>query len=124
MACEVVRLLIVDDHAAARTGLRLRLTREPDLSIVGEAGDMRQALQLAEAHCPDVVLLDVSLGEDDGLELVEHVRVVAPGSDFVVLTLEDSVRNRRRADEVGVRAVVGKHEPTEVLLQAIRALRA
>jgi DNA-binding NarL/FixJ family response regulator len=120
----VVRLLIVDDHAAARTGLRLRLTREPDLSVVAEAGDMRQALQLAEAHTPDVVLMDLSLRDGDGLDLVERVRQVVPGSDFVVLTLEDSLHNRRRANAAGVRAVVGKHEPTEVLLEAIRGLRA
>jgi DNA-binding NarL/FixJ family response regulator len=118
-----MRLLIVDDHVAARIGLRLRLLREPDLNIVGEAGDMREALQLAEAHAPDVVLLDLSLPDGDGLDLVEPLRKVAPASECVVLTLEDSFDNRRRANAVGVRAVVGKHEPTDVLLHAIRTPR-
>jgi DNA-binding NarL/FixJ family response regulator len=123
MACESMRLLIVDDHVAARVGLRLRLMREPDLHIVGEAGDLRQALELAEVHAPDVVLLDLSLPDGDGLDLVEPLRKVAPTSKCVVLTLEDSLHNRRRAHAMGVRVVVGKHEPTEVLLQAIRAPR-
>jgi DNA-binding NarL/FixJ family response regulator len=117
---QAMRLLIVDDHVAARTGLRLRLKREPDLAIVGEAADIRQAEELAAQHAPDVVLVDMSLPDGDGLELVDRLRGVVPTTRCVILTLDDSVHVRRRAHTAGVTAVVGKHEPTAVLLRAIR----
>jgi DNA-binding NarL/FixJ family response regulator len=117
---QAMRLLIVDDHAAARTGLRLRLKREPDLTIVGEAADIREAEELAARHAPDVVLVDMSLPDGDGLELVDRLRTVAPASRCLILTLEDSQHVRQRARAAGVMAVVGKHEPTDVLLRAIR----
>jgi DNA-binding NarL/FixJ family response regulator len=120
---QAVRLLIVDDHVAARTGLRLRLKREPDLAIVGEAVDMREAEELAARHAPDVVLVDMSLPDGDGLQLVDRLRDVLPETRCVILTLDDSIHVRRRAQTAGVLAVVGKHEPTEVLLRAIRDSR-
>ena len=116
-----MRVLIVDDHAAARLGLRLRLAREPDLLVVGEGSDIEQGSQLALSLQPDVVLVDLSLPDGDGLDLVQHVRNQLPGSACVVLSLHDSMANRRRALAAGVAGFVGKQEPTEVLLSAIRS---
>ena|SRR5215510_6136343 len=117
----MVRVLIVDDHAAARLGLRLRLTREPDLTIVGEGSDLQEGSALAMSLQPDVVLVDLALPDGDGIELVERIRHHAPSSACVVLSMHDSVANRRRADSAGVAGFVGKQQPTEVLLTAIRA---
>jgi len=115
-----LRVLIVDDHAAARTGLRLRLARERDLAIVGEAIDARAAVDLGADLQPDVVLVDLSLPDADGIELVPRLRAVSPKSACLILSLHDSTANRERAAAAGVPAFVGKQEPTEVLLSAIR----
>ena len=116
-----VRVLVVDDHAAARLGLRLRLAREPDLLVVGEGRDLAHGSQLALSLQPDVVLVDLILPDGDGLDLVHRVRNHLPDSACVVLSLHDSSANRRRALAAGVAGFVGKQEPTEVLLGAIRS---
>jgi DNA-binding NarL/FixJ family response regulator len=119
-----VRVLIVDDHAAARLGLRLRLAREPDLKIVGEGRDAGEGSQLARSLLPDVVLVDLSLPDVDGIDLVHQLRQQVPGSACVVLSMHDSAANRRRAVAAGVAGFVGKQEPTDVLLSTIRAAAA
>ena len=118
----MLRLMIVDDHLAARQGLRLRLGREPDLLVVGEAEDGASALMLARTLEPDVVLMDLALPDTDGIELASRLREVLPGGQCVILSLHDSRQNRGRAQMAGVSAFVGKQEPTEVLLSAIRRL--
>ena len=120
---EPLRVLIVDDHAAARLGLRLRLGRERDLAVVGDAADMAGAVQLAPTLRPDVVLVDLLLPDGDGIELIGQLRQVVPKSAYLILSLHDSAHHRRRATAAGVTAFVGKQEPTEVLLTAIRRTR-
>jgi two-component system, NarL family, nitrate/nitrite response regulator NarL len=117
---EPLRVLIVDDHAAARFGLRLRLGREPDLAVVGDAADMAGAVRLAPQLRPDVVLVDLLLSDGDGIDLVSRLRQVAPRSACLILSLHDSAHNRRRAAAAGIAEFVGKQEPTQVLLTAIR----
>ncbi len=116
----VVRLVIVDDHPAARQGLRLRLGREADLRIVGEAATARDALTEVERLNPDVVVVDLALPDGDGIQLVQHLCSVLPRLRGVILTLHDAPSHRQRARQVGVGAFVGKHEPTQALLEAIR----
>lgn len=116
----VARLVIVDDHPAARQGLRLRLGREPDLLVLGEAATARDAVEEVTRLRPDVVLVDLCLPDGDGIELVQRLCSGMPGLRGVILTLKDAPAHRRRAAQGGVAAFVGKHEPTLVLLQAIR----
>lgn len=118
--CRVLRLLVVDDHAAARGGLRLRLSREPDLTIVGEAAAAAEALALAAGVSPDVILIDVDLPDGDGIDLLRSLREMLPQARCVILTLDDTPQQRSRALTMGAIGFVGKHEPTDVLLAAIR----
>jgi DNA-binding NarL/FixJ family response regulator len=117
-----LRLLIVDDHGPTRVGLRMRLARERDLSVVGEAGGPTDALHLAGRLRPDVVLVDLELGDTDtdGIELIGELRRVVPTSACVILSIEDSHHNRARASAAGISAFVGKQEGTDVLLRVIR----
>src|SRR5918992_5455602 len=97
------RLLLVDDHQLLRQGLR-RAIEEAGFDVVGEAGDGREAVRLAQALRPDLVLMDVSMPVLDGIEATRQLRVAAPEARVVVLTMhgEEEVVNRAlRAGAVG-----------------------
>ena len=81
-----IRVLIVDDHEVVRHGLRQLLEREADMEVIGEAGSGLDAIGLAEAKRPDVVLLDAKLGDIDGPDVCRRVLTVSPATSVVVLT--------------------------------------
>ena len=116
----MITLLLVDDHPAARRAVRMHVELEPDLGVVGEVGDAPTALALAEQLAPDVVLMDLELPGMGGIEATADLRRRTPASAVVVFTLYDSDRNRTDAHAAGAAACVGKQEPAEVLLSAIR----
>ena len=120
MPASPIHVLLVDDQPAVRRGLRLRLGLEPDLRVIGDAQDGQEALELAGALSPHVVVMDVAMPGLDGLMAASALRSVAPHSRVVILTLHDDLATRRRATSVGVSAFVAKHEPPEVLVAAIR----
>ena len=117
----MIRVLLVDDQAHVRVGWRMRLALEPDIIIVGEAADGRQALVLAAELEPDVVLMDVEMPGMDGItatgQLQEGARVCA----VVVTSIYDDASTRNRARAAGAAAFVGKQEPIDTVLSAIRA---
>jgi len=84
-----IRILIVDDHAVVRSGLRTILETEPDIEIVGEAGDGHAALELAQELLPDVVLMDINMGDWDGVTATRRVRNYVPSARVIVLTNYD-----------------------------------
>jgi DNA-binding NarL/FixJ family response regulator len=84
-----IRVLIVDDHAVVRSGLRTILQTEPDIEVVGEAGDGHAALELAQELLPDVVLMDINMGDWDGVTATRRVRNYVPSARVIVLTNYD-----------------------------------
>jgi DNA-binding NarL/FixJ family response regulator len=98
----------------------MRLALEPDLEIIGEAGDGTEALAQVAALRPDVVVMDVALPRLDGLAATEALRTTVPTSAVVMLTLHDDAATRARAAAAGAIAFVAKHEPAEALPAAIR----
>ncbi len=84
-----IRVLIVDDHAVVRSGLRTILDTEPDIEVVGEAGDGHAALELAQELLPDVVLMDINMGDWDGVTATRRVRNYVPSARVIVLTNYD-----------------------------------
>ena len=84
-----IRILIVDDHAVVRSGLRTILETEPDIEVVGEAGDGHAALELAQELLPDVVLMDINMGDWDGVTATRRVRNYVPSARVIVLTNHD-----------------------------------
>ena len=117
---KAIRVLIVDDQPSVRRGLKMRLTLEPDVMIVGEAVDGAQAVSLAGTLQPDVVLMDVRMPGIDGVSAAAALRTVAPGSAVVILSLYDDAKTRTRAEEAGVAAFVAKNRMEGALLEAIR----
>ena len=115
-----IRLLLVDDRSAVRTGLKIWLSLEPDLEVVGEASDGAEAISLARALRPDVVLMDVEMPGMDGISATAALHSAAPQSAVVILTLYDDTATRTLAREAGVAAFVAKHQMEETLLAEIR----
>ena len=118
---EMIRLLLVDDEASVRRGLRMQLSLEQDVAVVGEAGDGEAALALVKELRPDVVVMDVNMRGMDGITATETLCQELPGTRVVILTLHDDTATRNRAEAAGARAFIGKHESCERLVSAIRS---
>ena len=118
---DTIRLLIADDHAVVRRGLRLFLDLQPDLEVVGEAADGHEAVAQAAELAPDVVVMDVTMPGLDGIAATRALREAVPGSAVVILTLHDDTATRSRALAAGAIALIAKHQPPNDLLAAIRA---
>lgn len=116
----MITVLLVDDQRAVRGAVRMQLELEPDLRIVGEAGTVAEALELAGRLRPDIVVIDVGLPDGDGIEAIPALR--ASGSRAVVLTMHDDAAVRERADRAGAAGFVGKFEPPQRLIDVIRSV--
>jgi DNA-binding NarL/FixJ family response regulator len=117
---EMIRVLIVDDRPEVRFGLKMRLALEPDIDVVGEAGDAWSAVVCAVTLCPDVVLMDIVMPGMDSLAATSVLQALEPRMAVVVLTLEDDAKTRSRAQAAGASAFVAKREADALLVPAIR----
>jgi DNA-binding NarL/FixJ family response regulator len=118
------RILIVDDHAIVRLGMRQLIAAEPDLSICGEAGTAEQAFDAARAARPDLAIVDLSLGTTSGLELVRQFRKGLPEMPVLVLSMHDEALFATRALRAGARGYIMKKGAIDGLVQAIRQVLA
>jgi DNA-binding NarL/FixJ family response regulator len=116
-----IRLVLVDYQQAVRRGLKMRLALEEDLEVVGEAGDATEAILLARALRPDVIVMDVEMPGVSGMGAIERLRAVAPRSAVVVFTLRDDTATQEQIRAAGA-AFVAKHRTEETLLAAIRGV--
>ena len=115
-----IKLLLVDDQRSVREGLKMRFALEPDLRVVGEAGNGVEALQAAQTLAPDVVVMDVEMPQMDGISATELLRVLAPQVGVVMLSIHGDAETRTRAQAAGAAAFVEKQGADETLLIAIR----
>lgn len=115
-------ILLVDDHAVLRAGLRLLLDGQPDLRVIGEAEDVRTAVAQATTLQPDLILLDLSLTGSSGLAAIPALRAVAPHSRILVLTMHDDEGYVRQALAAGANGYVLKRAADAELIAAIRAV--
>ena len=114
------RVLIVDDHPIVRQGLRQLINQEPDLIVCGEATEPQQALATAEAVQPDVVIVDLTLKEGSGLDLIKTLQAQRPALPVLVVSMHDEALYAERSLRAGARGYVMKQEATETLLHALR----
>jgi DNA-binding NarL/FixJ family response regulator len=117
---ERIRILVVDDLARVREGLRTVLELEEDLEVVGEAADGFEAVQLAERLSPDIVLMDLEMPGLDGFEATWQIKHRDLARGVVVLTIHSDIHSRQRAASMGADVFVEKGTPPEELIEAIR----
>ena len=119
-----IRVLIVDDHAVVRTGIRLLLAAEDDLEPVGEAGTKREAIFEARSTKPDVVLLDVVMPDGSGIEMIPQLLHEHPDTKVLVLSMQDDPRYVREAFAAGASGYVLKEAADVEVVGAVREIAA
>lgn len=123
-ASKTIRVLVADDHAILRQGLRQLLEEEPDLEVVGEASDGQEALKKAVELRPDVIVLDVSMPGTTGLQAARKFKTALPKAGIVMLTVHQIEEYVYEALRAGVRGYVLKDAAPAELVDAIRAAHA
>lgn len=119
-----IRMLIADDHPVVRQGLAAMISREPDMAVVGEASNGREAVELFRQHRPDVALMDLRMPDMDGVEAVVAIRKEFPNARIIVLTTYDHDEDIYQGLRAGARAYLLKDVPPETLLETIRVVYA
>jgi DNA-binding NarL/FixJ family response regulator len=119
-----IRVLIVDDHAVVRSGLHLLLDADPGIEVVGEAGTVKEAVFETRAKKPDVVLMDVVMPEQTGIEGVPLVLKEAPGAKVLVLSMQDDPRYVHEAFAAGASGYVLKEAADAEVVGAVHEVAA
>ncbi|HYY95033.1 MAG TPA: response regulator transcription factor [Pyrinomonadaceae bacterium] len=114
-----IRVLIVDDHKIIRDGLRDLISSRRGMTVVGDAGNRAEALRLAASGQPHIIVLDLDLGQESGLDLIVELREAAGEVGIIILTGLRDTEKRDRAMELGAKGVVLKEEGATELLSAI-----
>ena len=119
---DAIRVLVVDDHALFRRGLQMVLAQEEDISVVGEAGDGAEAVDLARELTPDVVLMDVRMPRRGGIEACTGIKDVTPSTKIVMLTISDEEADLYDAIKAGASGYLLKEISIDEVASAIRAV--
>lgn len=117
---DVARVLVVDDHPIVRHGLALLISNQTDLELVGEAETPQEAVSLYEQLQPDLMLLDLSLKDGSGLDVLRALRSEHPEARVLVASMHDDELYAERALQAGAMGYINKREPPGRLLEAIR----
>ena len=118
------RILIADDHAMLREGMRNLLSQEKDFEVVGEAANGEEAVNLAKELKPDIVIMDIVMPKLNGLEATKQVRQLSPGTALLILTAYSDIRYIIELLEAGASGYLLKSAPGKDVVKAIRAVRS
>jgi two-component system, NarL family, response regulator len=119
-----IRILVAEDHLVARVGVTTIVNMQPDMTVVAEASNGQQAIELYRVHLPDVILLDLRMPGMGGVEAAQKIRAEFPGAHMIALTTYGGDEDIRRALAAGVQAYLTKDVLHDELLKAIRAVHA
>jgi two-component system response regulator NreC len=120
MACGATTVVLADDHAVMRGGLRMLLEAEDDLEVVAEAGDLESTLRYVRAHRPGVLVLDVTMSDGSSLPRIPDLLEASPDTAIVVQTMHDDPAFAREALRAGAQAYVLKEAAEQDLVEAVR----
>ena len=118
----MIRILLADDHPLMRRGIRELLVSDPEIEVVGEASDGREAVRLAEKFRPDVMIMDLAMPELNGLDAIRHIRKDAPEIELLVFSMHDSEELIREVFAAGARGYVLKSDVALYLVEAVKTL--
>lgn len=121
---DAIRVALCDDHAVVRSGLRRILDDEPDITVVGEAGNAEDAVALATGEHPDVFVMDLGLPGTSGIDATRQVRAASAETAVLVLTVHDDVGYLRRAFDAGATGYLVKDAADVELVMAVRHVAA
>ena len=116
------RIVLADDHSVLRSGLKLLLNAQEDLTVVGEATNGPEAIAAVRQHSPDLLLLDITMPKTDGLQVLQQVKRAYPNVRVLVLTMHEEEGYLRRALEMGAAGYCPKSAADAELISAIRAV--
>jgi DNA-binding NarL/FixJ family response regulator len=119
-----IRVLLADDHALVREGLRYVLDADPLIEVVAEASNGRIAVELAVQHQPDVIVLDITMPEETGLAAAERLRELVPSARILLLSMHDQGEYVREGMRIGTNGYLLKDSAGDELRAAIRAVHA
>lgn len=119
----VCSILVVDDHDVIRLGLKTLLNREPDMQVCGEAASAADVMRLLPGLAPDVVVLDLALGDDSGLDLIKTIKSRYTAAKIIVFSMLNESVYGERVLCAGALGYVSKHDAPELLLEAIRVVQ-
>ncbi len=117
------RIMLVDDHTLVRAGLRMLMETRPHFQVVAEAANREQCLKFAESEKPDVVLLDIDLGKENGLDFLPELRELCPQAKVIVLTGVADPLQHEKAVSLGAVGLVFKDKASDILLKAVERVR-
>ena len=118
----MIRVLLADDHAIVRDGLRLLLAAEPDMKVIEEAANGREAVRKAKATRPDVVIMDIGMPELNGIDATERIRQITPETQVVILSMYSTSEHVVRALQAGALGDLIKASAGKEVLDAIRSV--
>src|ERR1700736_5288383 len=121
-ASHTVRVLVADDHEIMRVGVRALLTKDSDFEVCGEAADGREAVALAEKLRPDIIIIDLSMPELNGLDVIRKIKRSAPETEFLVLIRHTPDELVHEIFEAGARSYLHKADAAKQLLPAVKML--
>ncbi|MCL4789055.1 MAG: response regulator transcription factor [Verrucomicrobia bacterium] len=119
-----IRVMVVDDHPVVRRGISLCLSRQPQIAIVGEAGDGREAIRLARELQPDLILMDIDMPHMTGLAVAEVLQREMPRVKVLILSMHSNSDYVVRIIQSGARGFILKEAPAEELVRAIEMVNA
>ncbi len=120
-AVSTIKILIAEDHAIVREGIRMILDAEPDFDVVGEAKDGKQAVELVRSLSPDVVVMDISMPQMTGIEATQQIRRLCPRTHVLILTIHEEESYVFQLLQMGASGYVLKRAAATDLVEAVRA---
>lgn len=121
MSEQAIRILLVDDHEIVLKSIQALLSREPDMEVVGTAVTGREAIQLAQLKEPDVIVMDVSMPELDGIRAAGEIKKQGVKAEIIILSMHHNSALMQQARKNGVSGYIIKQQATSELIPAIRA---
>ena len=120
MTRKLIRITILDPFALIRAGLKLILENEPDLKVVGDSGDSREALEIVSCQEPDILLLKLNSTGDAGIDIIPKIQEACHQTKIILMTTTEDPQTCKQAIQCGVLGVISQAQPSQVLLKAVR----